>query len=215
MHCILIRNFPIQNWNRMRQKVETVCRNEPLWSAKQLCQGITQVYFNMIVYGDNWAILLLYGIWLTQVSTSAYMQREQDFYDRSILIPCDDVAHTHLRKTTHTPSMLCHEWVECGHSTEWSQLASTWLEDTLYCMLHVLAYSSNKRHWIIWVVLLYFTWELNKDYTVTEDPSRYPGIGPSTIQPQHICWGRNTFVRSFRPRLGLNLSTKGIVPHSD
>ncbi len=53
-------------------------------------------------------------------------------------------------------------------------------------MLHVLAYSSNKRHWIIWVVLLYFTWELNKDYTVTEDPSRYPGIGPSTIQPQHV-----------------------------
>ncbi len=29
------------------------------------------------------------------------MQREQDFYDRSILIPSDDVAHTHLRKTTH------------------------------------------------------------------------------------------------------------------
>jgi hypothetical protein len=114
------------------------------------------------------------------------MQREQDFYDRSILIPSDDVAHTHLRKTTHTPSMLCHEWVECGHPTEWSQLASTWLASTLYCMLHVLAYWSNKRHWIIWVVLLYFTWELNKDFTVTEDPSRYPGIGPSTIQPQHL-----------------------------
>ncbi len=114
------------------------------------------------------------------------MQREQDFYDRSILIPCVDVAHTHLRKTTHSPSMLRHEWVECGHPTEWSQLASTCLGSTLYCMLHVLAYSSNKRHWIIWVVLLYFTWELNKDYTVTEDPSRYPGFGPSMIQPQHI-----------------------------
>ena len=116
------------------------------------------------------------------------MQREQDFNDRSILIPCDDVAHTHLRKTTHTPSMLCHEWVECGHPTEWSQLASTWLRSSLYCMLHVLAYSSNKRHWIIWVVHLYFTWELNKVYTAMEDPTRYPGIGPSTIQPQHIWW---------------------------
>ncbi len=113
------------------------------------------------------------------------MQREQDFYDRSILIPSDDVANTHLRKTTHTPSMLCHEWVECGHPTEWSQLASTWLGSRLYCMLHVKAYSSNKRHWIIWVVLLYFTWESNKDFTVTEDPSRHPGIRPSTIQPQH------------------------------
>jgi hypothetical protein len=28
-----------------------------------------------------------------------------------------------------------------------------------------------------------------------------------------ICWGRNTFVRSIRPKLGLTLSTKGIVPH--
>ncbi len=93
---------------------------------------------------------------------------------------------THTFEEDHTPpSLLCHEWVECGHPTEWSQLASTWQGSRLYCMLHVLAYASNKRHWIIWVVLLYFTWELNKDYTVTEDPSRYPGIGPSTIQPQH------------------------------
>ncbi len=29
MRCILIRNFPIQNWNCMQQKVETACRNEP------------------------------------------------------------------------------------------------------------------------------------------------------------------------------------------
>ncbi len=128
-----------------------------------------------------------------------HMQRKKDFYGRSILIPSDDVAHTHLRKTTHTPSMLCHEWVECGHPTEWSQLASTWLGSTLYCMLHVLAYSNNKRHFI-WVVLLYFTWELNKDYTVTEDPSRYPEIGPSTIQPQHI-WAKFCTLRAtFGPR---------------
>jgi hypothetical protein len=31
------------------------------------------------------------------------MQREQDFYDRSILIPSDDVANTHLRRTTPPP----------------------------------------------------------------------------------------------------------------
>ncbi len=29
MCCILIINFPIQNWNPMRQKVETECCNEP------------------------------------------------------------------------------------------------------------------------------------------------------------------------------------------
>ncbi len=31
----------------------------------------------------------------------------------------------------------------------------------------------------------------------------------------HICWGQNTFVQMIRPKLGLTLSTKGIVPHSD
>jgi hypothetical protein len=31
--------------------------------------------------------------------------------------------HTHRRMST-PPSMLCHEWVECGHPSEWSQL--TW-----------------------------------------------------------------------------------------
>jgi hypothetical protein len=30
MRCVLIRNFLIQNWNRMQQKIETACCNEPL-----------------------------------------------------------------------------------------------------------------------------------------------------------------------------------------
>ncbi len=32
---------------------------------------------------------------------------------------------------------------------------------------------------------------------------------------KYVCWGRNTFVQSIRPKLGLTLSTKGIIPHSD
>ncbi len=36
---------------------------------------------------------------IVHFQSKGFMQREQDFYDRSILIP--SVAHTHLRKTTH------------------------------------------------------------------------------------------------------------------
>ncbi len=35
------------------------------------------------------------------------------------------------------------------------------------------------------------------------------------IFAHNTCWGRNIFVWSIRPKLGLNLSTKGIVAHSD
>ncbi len=118
-----------------------------------------------------------------------YMQREQDFYGRSILIPSDDVAHTHWRKTTHTLHAV--PWV--GRVWASKRVKSVSLRSTYLASRHIVCFmfwliQSNKRHWIIWVACLYFTWELNKVYTVTEDPTRYPGIVPSTVQPQHICW---------------------------
>jgi hypothetical protein len=73
---------------------------------------------------------------------------------------------------THTPSMLCHGWVECGHRSEWSQLA--WVlpgYQTLYLFMFFTLCKGIKRHWNIWVVWLYFTCESNKDYHSYEGPS--------------------------------------------
>jgi hypothetical protein len=92
--------------------------------------------------------------------------------------------HTHI--WGRPPPLHAMPWVGRVWASNRVKSVSFYLgRKHIVCMLHVLAYSSNKRPWIIWVVLLYFSWELNKDYTVTEDPSRYLGIGPSTIQPQH------------------------------
>ena len=48
--------------------------------------------------------------------------------------------HTHWRTTTLTPSRLCHGWVECGHPTEWSQLAWVLPGYQTSCVFHALAY---------------------------------------------------------------------------
>jgi hypothetical protein len=99
---------------------------------------------------------------------------------------------THTLEEDHTHPLLAMPWVGRVWASNRVKSVSFYLaRKQIVLYASCLTYSSNKRHWIIWVVLLYFTWELNKDSTVTEDPSRYPGVGPSTIQPQHICSSTN------------------------
>ncbi len=42
-------------------------------SVQQLWQGFTQVYFNIKIFDNTWAILQALGIWLPRVSSSAFM----------------------------------------------------------------------------------------------------------------------------------------------
>jgi hypothetical protein len=62
------------------------------------------------------------------------MQREQDLNGRSILIPSDDVAHTHWRRTTHTP-LYAVPWmgrVWASNRVKSVSLCSTWPQHILY-----------------------------------------------------------------------------------
>ncbi len=79
---------------------------------------------------------------------------------------------THTLEEDHTHTLHSVPWVGrvwASYRVKSVSLSSTWLADILY----VSCFS------------LFKAIELNKVYTVTEDPTRNPGIGPSTIQPQH------------------------------
>ncbi len=66
--------------------------------------------------------------------------------------------------------------------------------------LHFLHWVTKKQHF-------------NDESNLTENLEELQSVNKRDLW--NICLGRNTFVRSIRPKLGLNLSTKGIVPHSD
>jgi hypothetical protein len=94
--------------------------------------------------------------------------------------------HTHIRggPPLHAVPWVGRVWA--SYRVKSVSFSSTWLADILYASCFSL-FKAIKD--IESFELFIFTWELNKVYTVMEDPTSYPGIRPSTIQPQHLYQG--------------------------
>ncbi len=90
-----------------------ICKNKILKSK------LVVNFTNMLTRKVSFVQIFWY---LTSISTT-YLCRGNKTLMVVLFLSLVMMWHTHIEGRPHNPSMLCNGWVECGHPTEWSQLA--------------------------------------------------------------------------------------------